>query len=174
MTADPDLYPGTNVLRNKLGIKLAETLDRAERLAVTARAAHSVPSGDYDLAHLQAIHHHLFQDIYDWAGEARTLEIAKGGHQFMFRQYIQGGMADIHRRIVAANYFRGEALAASALQAGRIVGDVNYVHPFREGNGRAQLLYLQQLSNEAGHRLNLRHIEAAAWMEASRRAHQTD
>jgi len=174
MTDDPYLYPGTLILRNKLGIKDAVAFEKAERLIVTESQTEGVPTGDFDLAHLQAIHRHLFQNWYDWAGEIRTVEIKKGGHQFMFRQYIENGMADVHRRITAADYFKGTSEAVFADEAGRIMGDVNYVHPFREGNGRTQLLYLEQLSATAGHALNLRHIDGDAWIEASRHAHDTD
>lgn len=174
MTDDLYLYPGTTTLRNKLGITDPDRLDAFERRIVAERAAEGVPTGDFDLAHLQAIHRHLFQDVYDWAGELRTVEISKGGHQFMFRQYIQTGMADVHRRIVEANYFKGLSPEAFADAAGPIMGDVNYVHPFREGNGRAQLLYLKQLSIAAGHPLDLRDIGPGAWIEASRRAHDAD
>ncbi len=59
------------------------------------RIAEGVPKGSFDLAHLRAIHRHLFQDVYDWAGELRTVEIFKGGNQFQFRQYIPTGMADV-------------------------------------------------------------------------------
>ncbi|MGH6863157.1 MAG: Fic/DOC family protein [Methylocella sp.] len=141
---------------------------------VADRATEGIPTGDFDLAHLQVIHRHLYQDVYDWAGEIRTVEISKGGHQFIFRQYIQNGMADVHRRIVAANYFEGAARETFAVEAGSIMGDVNYVHPFRDGNGRAQLFYLKQLSLAAGHPLDLDHIDSVAWIEASKRAHQAD
>jgi cell filamentation protein len=83
-------------------------------------------------------------------------------------------MADIHRRIVAANRFEGLSPEAFAIAAGTIMGDVNYLNPFREGNGRAQLFYLKQLSLAAGHSLDLRHIDPSAWIEASRRAHQAE
>ena len=76
---DPYVYPGTFVLRNRLGIKNYKRLDRVERSMVSQRISEGVPDGKFDLAHLQAIHRHLFQDIYDWAGELRTLEINKGG-----------------------------------------------------------------------------------------------
>ena len=174
MTDDPYVYPDTRILRNKLGIKDANELDRVERLLARQRASEGVPAGDFDLTHLQAIHRHLFQDVYDWAGEIRTVEINKGGDQFMFRQYIGNGMADVHRRIVAADYFKGTNGAAFADETGRIIGDVNHVHPFREGNGRTQLLYLQQLSGVAGHPLVLRHIDADAWIAASKRANLAD
>jgi cell filamentation protein len=106
MTDDPYIYPGTATLRNKLSITESDQLDAFERRMVVARAAEGIPTGDYDLAHLQAIHRHLFQDVYDWAGELRTVEISKGGHQFIFRQFIQSGMADVHHRIVAGDYLR--------------------------------------------------------------------
>lgn len=174
MSDDPYAYPGTSVLKNRLGIEDQAELDVAERLLTTIRAASLIPTGNFDLAHLQTIHRHLFQDIYDWAGELRSVEIAKGGHQFMFRQFIQSGMADVHRHIVAASYFTGLSLDEAAAQIGPILGDVNYVHPFREGNGRTQLQYLKQLCGRAGHRLDLRCIDGEAWLAASRSAHMAD
>jgi cell filamentation protein len=83
-------YPGTQILRNLHGLRDADALDRAERRLVADRFAEGAPSGDFDLSHLGAIHRHLFQGIYDWAGEIRTLEIAKGGSQFMFVRYVNG------------------------------------------------------------------------------------
>ena len=174
MTEDPYVYPGTTVLRNRFGITDAATLDYHERELVRQRASEGVPGGDFDLQHLQSIHRHLFQDVYDWAGQLRTVEISKGGHQFQFRQYIETGMADVHRRLVRADFHRGTSRAVFAQDAGRIIGDVNYVHPFREGNGRTQLLYLKPLAFRAGHRLDLRKIERESWMEASRRANNTE
>lgn len=174
MSDDPYLYPGTGVLRNKLDIRDGGQLDRVERRLATARLAEGVPRGDFDLDHLRAIHRHLFQDVYDWAGEIRTVEIAKGGSQFQFRQYIETGMADVHRRLVARDFLRGLSAASFAEEAGTIIGDVNYVHPFREGNGRTQLLYLEQLAERAGHRLDLTRLDRSRWMEASRRAHVGD
>ncbi len=174
MNDDPYVYPGTQVLRNKLGIQDAEALDRAERRFAAQRARMGVPTGDFDLKHLQAIHKHLFQDVYEWAGQVRTVEISKGSSQFQFRQYIETGMADVHRRIAGTNYFKGFSREDFAVKAGTIVGDVNYVHPFREGNGRCQLLYLRQLASRAGLELDLSKIDPKAWLEASRRAHQAD
>ena len=174
MTDDPYLYPGSQVLRNKLGLKDAAALDRAERLAATVRARSGIPSGDFDLQHLQAIHRHLFQDVYDWAGEVRTVGIAKGGNQFMPVPLIARGMADIHRRLSEARYHEGSTLDGFAAAAGPIMGDVNHVHPFREGNGRTQLLYFKQLAERAGHRLDLRHINGPSWLMASKAAHWGD
>ena len=166
--------PDYTVLKNKFNLRDADQLDRFEREAVMQRIAEGVPAGDFDLAHLRAIHRHLFQDVYDWAGEVRRIEISKNGNQFQFRRYIETGMADIHKRLVAANYLRGLSAEKFADQAGEIIGDLNYVHPFREGNGRVQLLYLEQLAAQAGHPIDLTRIERDSWMDASRQAHRGD
>lgn len=106
--------------------------------------------------------------------EIRTAEIAKGGQQFQFRRFIETGMADIHKRLSDAKFLKGLSRVGFAHAAARIMGDVNYVHPFREGNGRAQLHYLEQLAEQAGHPLDLACLDPARWMEASRQSHAGD
>jgi cell filamentation protein, protein adenylyltransferase len=171
---DPYVYPGTVVLRNRFDILDEDALEAAERRLSAERIRQGVPTGAFDLAHLRAVHRHLFQDIYDWAGELRTVEIAKEGHQFQFRRYIETGMADVHRRLVATRFLVGLGLPEFAAGAGEIIGDINYVHPFREGNGRAQLQYLRQLADRAGHPMDLTALDREAWMAASRDAHRGD
>lgn len=171
---DPYTYPGSTVLRNKLGLTDATRLNRMERRLVTQRAAEGIPAGGFDLAHLRAIHRHLFQDVYDWAGELRTVEIAKGEHQFQFRRFIETGMRDVHQRLTRAAFLRGLRWTDFATAAGQIMGDVNYVHPFREGNGRTQLFYLAQLAEQAGHPIDLTRLSSRRWIAASRAAHGGD
>lgn len=163
--------PDFTVLRNLYGIRDQSELDAVERMAVAQRLRETVPAGNFDLAHLKAIHRHLFQDVYEWAGEIRTIEIAKGGSRFQFRRYIETGMADIHHRLAARGFLTGLDAETFAREAGQIMGDVNYVHPFREGNGRAQLVYLRQLAEQAGHPLDLTRLDRDEWMKASREAH---
>lgn len=171
MNDDSYVYPGTRILRNKLNIRDTVELDYAERRYTTIRSRQGIPKGNFDLKHLKAIHHHLFQDLYEWAGEIRTVEISKGGSQFQFRQYVGTGMADVHRRPVASSFLKNLGRPAFASAGANIIGDVNYVHPFREGNGRTQLQYLKQLAEQAGHPLDLTKIHAAGWIEASKQAH---
>ena len=166
--------PDFTVLRNRLGIRRASTLEAAERRLVAQRLREPVPTGAFDLAHLKAIHRHLFQDVYAWAGEVRTVEIAKDGSRFQPRRFIETGMADIHRRIVTAGHFLGTGPNGFAEGAGPVMGDVNHVHPFREGNGRTQLQFLKQLAARAGHDLDLTRIGRAAWLDASRRSNAGD
>jgi cell filamentation protein len=174
VSEDPYVYPGTSVLRNRFGLADAADLDRVERLHTTNRSLEPIPRGSFDLVHLRAIHHHLFQDIYDWAGELRTVEISKGSQQFQLRKFIETGMGDVHGRLVRSRFLKGLSAAAFAEQAAVIVGDINYIHPFREGNGRTQLQYLKQLADKAGHRLDLARIEGPKWIEASVLSHATD
>lgn len=171
---DPYLFPAIDVLRNKLGITDAGELDMVERRLVTQRIRQGAPNGMFDLKHLQAIHRHLFQDVYEWAGQVRTVEISKGESQFQFRQYIETGMADVFRRLRNAHFLRRRDIAAFAKGAGQVMGDINYVHPFREGNGRVQLQYLKQLGAQAGYNIRLDRISREAWMEASVSAHRAD
>lgn len=171
MSDDPYVYPGTSVLKNQFNIRDAAALDETERELVAERLTQNIPTGNFDLEHLKSIHRHLFQDIYSWAGEIRTVEINKDGHQFQFRHYIETGMADVHRRIVAERNFQGSESSDFAHKAAGIIGDINYVHPFRDGNGRAQLQYLKLLGERAGHPIDLARLQKDSWLEASREAH---
>lgn len=171
---DPYVWPGSTVLRNHFGITDAHELERTEREVVNQRISEGCPSGSFDQRHLQAIHHHLFEEMYDWAGDIRTLNISKGGSHFIPHQFIQSGLADVHKRIVGANYLRNLTPEAFAITAGEIIGDVNYVHPFREGNGRTQLEYLRQLGERAGQTIDLAAIDPTRWIEASKRAQSRD
>jgi cell filamentation protein len=163
--------PGYRVLRNRYNIRNQRELDAVEREFVAQRLTEPAPAGKFDLFHLRSIHRHLFQDVYAWAGEIRTVEISKDGSQFQFRRFIETGMADVHRRLVQRNFLEGLEADAFAREAGQILGDVNYVHPLREGNGRTQLLYIKQLAGQANHSLDLARIGKDAWMIASREAH---
>lgn len=171
---DPYTCLDSEVLRNKLGIEDAQYLAEVERQLVQARLEEGTPEGKFDFDHLKAIHRHLFQDLYGWAGEVRTVEIAKGGTQFMPRHFIETGMADVHSRLEKAGYLQGLAPEAFAEKASEIIGDVNHAHPFREGNGRTQLEYLRQLAEQAGHDFQPDRLNPERWHAASRAAHLGD
>lgn len=86
-------------------------------------------------------------------------------------RFITTGFGDIHQRLVSQRFLVGLGLDAFCTEAAVIIGDVNHVHPFREGNGRAQLLYLQQLALGAGFALNLRSLNGPDWIAACAQAH---
>jgi len=164
---DSYFYPGTEVLRNKLDIRNAEALEHIERGYVEQRIREGGPKGNFDLAHLQAIHRHLFQDVYEWAGELRDVSMSKAQSSFMPPGRIEMGMRDVHRRVVEADFLRDTDSWEFSAKAAEIIGDINHVHPFREGNGRTQLEYLKQLAEQAGHNIDLTRINGEAWIKAS-------
>ncbi len=160
-------YPYSDVLRNKLCITDALKLDLNEMQIVTIRAENNVPSGEFNLAHLQSIHYHLFQDVYKWAGEIRQTDISKGGHWFHPYNRIEMAMEDVHKRLKKERFLHGLGRAEFANRAAEYIGDVNRIHPFREGNGRTQFQYLKQLGEKAGHFIDLTRFERNSWILAS-------
>ena len=80
-------------------------------------------------------------------------------------------MSDVHRRIVMEHNFQGCEPTVFARKAAKIIGDINYVHPFRDGNGRTQLQYLKQLGERAGHPVDLTRLQKDSWIKASKEAH---
>ena len=163
--------PDYRVLKNRLDIRDGDVLAAAEAEFVRTRIEQGSPSGQFDLNHLRDIHHHLFQDVYEWAGEVRQVELSKGGHQFQPKRFIEAGMADVHRRLVEQKYFTGAHKEIFVQDVGGIIGDVNYVHPFREGNGRTQLQYLKQLGDRAGFAVDISKLDPDEWINASIRSH---
>ena len=95
-------------------------MDHAERLLVSQRIQEPLPLGKFDLLHLRAIHRHLFQDIYDWAGELRTVEISKGTTQSQPKRFIETGIADVHRLLVERDFLMGLSRTEFAEHAGQI------------------------------------------------------
>lgn len=172
--ADPYLDDAHPVLRNKFGFTTADRYDEGERVIVTQRICEGAPSGTFDLDHLRAIHRHLFQDLFDWAGEPRTVDMTKDGQRFQFATKIAADIAAIHRDLAAREFLKGTSPGDFAREAALLIGDINYVHPFREGNGRTQLLYLKQLAEAAGHPLDLTKLPAEPWIEASRASMEGD
>ena len=164
-------YPDSDVLRNKLNISDQSKLDQAERLYVPLRIIEGVPKGQFDLDHLKRIHKHLFQDLYEWAGETRKTDISKGGNWFMPCDRIDFAMLDVQNRLKKKNYFMGTPYKDFSKEAAVIIGDINMIHPFREGNGRTQLHYLKQLGQNADYDIDLTKFKKETWLEASIESH---
>jgi len=136
---DPYLDTQSWVLRNRLHISDRGVLREAEDLVVSARIAEldlvDLPA-TYGAGLLRAIHRHLFQDIYDWAGEHRTVGISKNGQAFTAPESIDRELVAFERELSA---FRPpQTLAECVPRLARLYERLNRIHPFREGNGRAQ------------------------------------
>ncbi|WP_184378993.1 Fic family protein [Rhizobium sp. BK619] len=147
---DPLCYPGTPVLLNKLDLTDQKDLDEFETAMFVLRSDEPWPEGDLDVTHYLTLHQHLFQDVYDWAGEIRTIRIGKGGNWFCYPEFIAHELSRIFQELAQANYFQGLTQADFAIQAAHLLAEINAIHPFREGNGRTQLTFLALLAERAG------------------------
>ncbi|WP_245295079.1 Fic/DOC family protein [Pararhizobium antarcticum] len=125
-------------------------IDEYEVAMFVIRSEEPWPEGELDYAHYQALHRHLFQDVYAWAGEARTVRIGKGGNWFCYPEYINQEMVRIFAELASQNYLSGLALEVFSVKAAHVLAEINAVHPFREGNGRTQLSFLTILAENSG------------------------
>lgn len=176
MSWDPYLDLQHGVLRNRLGITDRAELSRVEAALSAARigelALQPLPGG-YDLDHLQDFHHYIFGDVYPWAGELRTVSIAKGG-LFCMPEDLDRAAAEVFGRLAADRYLRGRARAAFVDGLTALFAQVNALHPFREGNGRTQRAFLTQLAADAGYRIDWTRLDPTLNVEASRAAQDGD
>jgi cell filamentation protein len=157
---DPDYTytdPISGLLRNKLDITDPEVLLFVESGAVTKRLQefYENPIKIEGIDSLFEIHKHLFQDIYNWAGKKRNVEISKDGKQFFPTTHFDNAFRYIDQLIAEFKKIpRGNKMNLVEKLA-EILDNVNYLHPFREGNGRTQREFLRLLASEKSLILNL-------------------
>lgn len=150
---DPYVMPN-GVLVNLLGLNATADLNLAEAELVPLRTLQLWESplpGQFDLAHLQAIHQHLFQDIYPWAGRIRQVDIAKNETVFLPHGQIvaEAGALFGANAMDLANPDLGSRELCERLAV--VLGRLNYIHPFREGNGRSQRELLNVMIRSRGY-----------------------
>lgn len=172
---DPYLYPGTDVLKNLAGIRDGDGASRFERrmTLLRRRDLETDPvDGSFDLAHLQEIHRRLYQDVWDWAGELRTVVITKGSSTFLHPSRIQIAYGTVHDFLLRSDLINDPNISDSdfVVQMADLLEQINYVHPFREGNGRTQRAYLDQIAELSGRTLSWRNVGRIENERASIRA----
>ena len=148
---DPYVYPGTQILRNKFGIKHQDLLFELEsqitnsKFVKSKRSDDDIPTGNFDLKHLQAVHKYLFGELYDWAGEIRKQGfISKGQSVFCFAPMIESYARGIFSKMQRENFSEME-VKQCACRLAYYLSEVNALHPFREGNGRSTRLWLDAI-----------------------------
>lgn len=162
-------YPDTDTLINRLNIHDAGRLLEAETGLVSIRLyqlqKHPV-KGSFDFAHLCNIHHHIFQDVYDWAGELRTVNIAKKS-LFCLVQHMTG-----YAQTIFPAYYNDCMRAKDNPEEfihvlAEHYADLNALHPFREGNGRSQREFCRELCLKCGYLFDLTHTCRDEMLQAS-------
>ncbi|TFH86946.1 putative adenosine monophosphate-protein transferase Fic [Billgrantia azerbaijanica] len=172
---DPYCYPESTTLRNLLDIRDEAELITVEReLTLLATDAIQFSPPPYDLAYLQTLHRQLFSDLYPWAGAIRTIDIAKGETRFCHVPRIEAESHKLFDRLAQQDHFtplpREPLIAAVA----ELYGDLNVVHPFREGNGRAQRLLFEHIVINCGYEISWEGLERREWLEANVAAYYCD
>ncbi len=148
--------PGTNILRNRVGAETTEALRDAENDLVEARvielreAPEILGDRTYDLRFLRAIHRQLFQDVYVWAGDLRTVGIEKGGESFCPPGSIGQPMNYVAAEVHRLDRLRDVPEAELARTVAYLYDYANFAHPFREGNGRSTREFFDLLLSERG------------------------
>lgn len=175
MAEDPYVYPGTNVLRNHFGILDASELAEREAGLTAVRLAeleYRFIPGDYDTSHLRAVHRKIFGDLYPWAGELRTVPIAKGEDLFALPQYVGAYLTGVLADLAKEERLRGLAHDDFVRRMTHYYGEINAVHPFREGNGRTLRAFLGQVAKDAEHPIAWTRLDADRNVQASRASHR--
>lgn len=171
---DAYCYPGTTVLINKLDLRTQNDLDAFEAEITAQRSDEPLPEGNFDADHYRAVHHHLFQDVFAWAGELRTVRIAKGGNWFCYPEHIEAELDRLFSQLKDANLLRDLTKQNFAREAAHFLAELNAIHAFREGNGRTQLTFFVLLTDRAGHSLALERLNPEAFLQAMIASFQGD
>jgi len=162
-----DVYciPGTAVLKNKAGIADQALLDEYEGDFTAIRLlelTQNPVAGSFDLTHLCKIHQYLFQDVYEWAGEVRSVDIVRGDSRFCNVRQIQSYSNIVFKALAAEKYLLSLEPKVFAARLAHYLSEINAIHPFREGNGRVQRLFISQVAEHAGYSLDFSALDQAA------------
>lgn len=178
-------------MRNLLGIENDPgelRFQEREYTRLNSETVHNVKGG-FDEKHLRDIHRHIFQDVYEWAGTMRhdTIQLdgetihvpdvagilSKGSSNFLPAPYLARGLAHI---AILANSpeARSTDLEVFSNAITEVLSDLNHAHPFREGNGRTQRAFIEQLAIRAGHEINFEGVTTERNVSASVDAHHGD
>lgn len=166
---DPYCYPETDVLINLLDIKNQEELSEAESAFSAERyrtyQARELSLEQFNLEHLQELNHHLFQDLFSWAGEIRTIDISKGSTRFCTCNRIHTESSKLLANIPKLSTIDETSDLLESIA--ELFCELNLIHPFREGNGRTQRFFFEELLFVLGYEVTWPQISKEEWIEAN-------
>ena len=156
-SVDKYVYPGTSILINKFDCHNAEILRKIEILSTGGNLAylqlHPV-EGKFDFQHLKDIHYFIFQDLFDWAGQIREIDIGKG-NLFCRARFINDYAETVFADFFSSCYkYRNNRKRYIEIFSSHYA-DLNALHPFREGNGRTQREFARELCLKCGYVFDL-------------------
>ena len=171
LNMDPYVYPGTTLLKNLRDIRDPDEFEIFEALATSRRISElslKSKSGNLDVSHLQSIHQYIFQDVYSWAGKFRSVDIARSNQfYFGFAAMLSAALEDLLGKLRNERYLADFDVTLFAKRATYYIGELNAIHPFRDGNGRAQREFIRQLAMRNGFKLNWSRVSRQQMYDAS-------
>ncbi len=165
-----DCYKDTTCLINKFNIQNEEQLAKVEAsitLAKTAELERNPIYNSFDFEHYKQIHKYLFEDLYEWAGKIRTVDISKKGTNFTSVDNIESVAEACFSRLKSCNYFKNLDFDVFVDNLVDFYCTTNILHPFREGNGRTQRIFISQLIRFCGYDINFSEIDTDELMVAT-------
>lgn len=163
-------YPGTSVLVNKLGIQNQAQLNENETLIVGVKSLQfelaPFPEA-LDFNYYKKLHRFLFDELYEWAGTMRSIDLSKQHTHFCPVDEIESLAGRMFSRIEQMDFLCGLPREDFIAELTDFYSSVNYLHPFREGNGRTQRLYFRRLAQRAGYKLDFAAVDSDHMMIAT-------
>lgn len=169
-TITADCYEGTTCLINKFGITDDKQLSLIEGQITFAKGSElerNPIKGNFDFEHYKAIHKYLFDEIYEWAGKIRTVDMSKKGTNFAKANEIEKLADACFLRLKSENYFKRQEFDEFINNIVDFYCVTNMLHPFREGNGRTQRIFISQLIRYAGYDIDFSKINTDNLMSAT-------
>ncbi|ATO57487.1 BID domain-containing T4SS effector [Bartonella sp. 1-1C] len=175
---DNYIYPASHVLKNKYGIIDSDNLSMVSghHAAKAIVNLHHEPLPErFDSFYLRYIHKRLFENTFEWAGNSRnfpftfndgttaiiqTMKKVNSDDQFLESKKIAQYLDNVDQTLAEQNNFQGLSRQAFISKAASMFALINYIHPFRDGNGRTQRVFFERLAEAAGHQLDFSIVTA--------------
>ena len=170
---DPYCYSQSDVLQNSFGFRVQNDLSKAEAQITVLRLdqlQRRPVTGKFDLDHLKEIPRHIFRDVYSWAGQLRTVSMSKGASLFCRHEFLASEGKRIFDQLRQENVLRSLPQDRFCDRLAYYFGEINALHPFREGNGRTQRVMLGDIAKQAGYKIDFQQISRETMLAISREA----
>lgn len=166
-------YSNTTCLINKFDIRDDKKLSEIEAEITFAKAAvleSEIVEPPFDFEYYKSIHRFLFEDLYEWAGELRKVDISKKGTVFCYVKELEHLCKACFKRLQKENYFKDFSRKRFVEEIVDFYVTTNFLHPFREGNGRTQRIFISKLIKYNGYDFNFSNINPDLLMIATIKA----
>lgn len=176
-SVEPAYYPGTTIFVNLLNISSSEKLKDKEAGFTAIRSIELLQNDNlipetFDFKHLKSIHYHLFQDLYKWAGKPRSYDMMKDGNEFTPASNLPEYEGQVFARSTDfLNSNQRPTIDGAAVKLASCLGIINIYHPFPEGNGRTQRIFISKLANIFQYSINWDAAHSWEIIETSRQLH---